>query len=189
MKSKKAGILLIVALTTGLVAQSKTPGISAVARSGSITGNRYTNSFFSLSAETPEATFTLNPTINAQADSARLVQVIGKPTDWDNTFTFAILADSLARYPQLQSSTQYVRSVRHILEKQGLPTVKEEFPIMIGGLPFTGTILEEHVDNGKKYYRGLYATFLRGYILSFDAEASSQDKVNGLVQRIVKFTN
>lgn len=63
------------------------------------------------------------------------------------------------------------RSVRHQLEKEGLPTVHEEFPISIGGVQFTGAILQEHLPSGQTYYRGMFSIFRNGYILSFDAEA------------------
>jgi hypothetical protein len=75
------------------------------------------------------------------------------------------------------------------LEIEGLPAVREEFPLTIGGVEFTGAILEEHVPAGRKYYRGMYSTFRNGYILSFDAEAASENKLNELVTRLVKFTN
>jgi len=137
----------------------------------------------------PNATFQLNPLVNAAGERARLLQVLAKPVKWEDTYTFAVLADSLNKYPQLQSPAQYVRSVRHQLEKGGLLTVREEFPISIGAIQFTGTILQESVPAGRKYYRGMYSTFCNGYILSFDAEAASEDKLNELVARIVTFTN
>jgi hypothetical protein len=181
---------LTICVVATLYAQTRRgPGISEVTSSSSVNGNSYSNSFFGLSVETLEATFTLNPTVFAQADIARLVQINSKNNNWVDTFTFAVVADSLARHPQLQSPAQYVRSVLQQRVKKHQPVVKEEFPITISGLQFTGTILEEHLENGRKYYHGLYVTFRRGYILSFDAEASSPDKLNALVQRSVKFTN
>lgn len=181
---------MTICVVATLSAQTKSAAnISDISSSSSVTGNVFTNSFFSLRVGTPDATFTLNPTLYTQANMARLVQIIGKQNNWVDTFTFAVIADSLARHPQLQSSAPYIRGVRQQLEKEGMPVVKEEFPITIGGVQFTGTILEEHVENGRKYYRGLYATFRRGYILSFDVEASSQDKLNALVTQAVKFTN
>lgn len=163
--------------------------ISVVAASGAVSGNRYTNSFFKLSVDSFNATLQLNPLVNTSGQRARLVQVLAKPTNWEDTYTFAVLADCLTEYPQLESLTQYVRSVRHELEKEGLSTVREEFPISIGGMQFAGAILEEHVPAGRKYYRGMYSTFRNGYILSFDVEAPSEAKLNELVVTAVKFTN
>lgn len=49
-----------------------------------------------------------------------------------------------------------------------------------------GAILQKQQE-GRKYYRGVYATFRNGYILSFDAEAASEDKLNKLLAGIVSF--
>lgn len=134
----------------------------------------------------PNATLELNPRVNRGEQRARLVQVLSKQGKWEDTYTFAVLADSLAKYPQLQSPAHYVRSVRHQLERQGLPTVREEFPITIAGVQFTDAVLQEQVASGQKYYRGMYTTFRDGYILSFDAEAASENKLNDLVRRLIK---
>jgi hypothetical protein len=179
-------LVLVAAEITGLAAQSKkAPDISTVASTGAVAEGKYTNSFFRLTVAAPNATFEVNPLLNKEGGRARLVQVLSKGTTFDNTYTLAVLADTLARYPQLQSRPHYVRCVRHQLEKEGLATVREEFPITISGAEFTGAILEEHVPEGRKYYRGMYSAFHDGFILSFDVEAASPEKVNELVVRVV----
>jgi len=183
------GTVLLLVVATSAVAQSKQPvDISGVTATGVVSGNRYTNSFFKLTVDAHNATLQSNPVVSATGQRARLVQVQAEPTNWEDTYTFAVLADSLSGYPQLQSSAQYVRSVRHQLEKEGLPTVREEFPVAIAGVQFTGAIVQEHVPAGRKYYRGIYATFRKGYVLSFDAEAATENKLNELVTRMVTFT-
>ena len=69
----------------------------------------------------------------------------------------------------------------------GLQTVREEFPINIAGQDFVGVVLQEQVPNGKNYYRGFYTTFRKGYILTFDVEAPSPEKLSELVTTLVKF--
>jgi hypothetical protein len=160
--------------------------ISTVAATGVVSENRYTNSFFKLTIYAPNATLELNPLVNTAEQRARLVQILSKQAKWEDTYTFAMMADSLTRHPNLQSPAHYVRSVRHQLERQGLPTVREEFPITIAGVHFTGAVLEEQVVSGQKHYRGVYTTFRDGYILSFDAEAASENKLNDLVRQLVK---
>jgi hypothetical protein len=160
-------VVLVAAAITDVAAQGKkTPDISTVASAGAVADGKYT-------------------LVNKEGGRARLVQVLAKQIAFDNTYTFAVLADTLAKYPQLQSATQYVRSVRHQLEREGLPTVREEFPITISGVDFTGAILEEHVPEGRKYYRGMYSAFRDGFVLSFDVEAASPEKINELVVRVV----
>jgi len=190
MKTAAVAFVLILGASAILVAQTKkSVKISTVAASGTVSESRYTNSFFNLTIDAPGATLKLSPIVNAAGQRARLLQAVVKAPTWDDTYTFAVLAESLAKHPDLQSSAQYLQSVRQELEKEGHATVREEFPLTIAGVSFTGVILREQVPSGKDHYRGLYATFRDGYILSFDAEASSEAKLNELVGRVVKFVN
>lgn len=193
---KSAAILtIIVAAGCPLICAAQVPHTQAphkvdiliVVASSSIAKDQYRNGFFKLVVDAPNATLHLNPVLNNQAQRARLLQVLSNPTTWDETYTFAVLADAISNYPTLESAEHYVRSVRHQLENEGLSTVQDEFSMPIGGVPFSGAILQEHNESGRKYYRGLFATFREGYILSFDVEAASPDKVKNLVTRLVRF--
>lgn len=177
--------VVLVAASITAAESTKTPDISTVASAGKVADGKYTNSFFKLTVAAPDATLELNPLVNKEGGRARLVQVLAKQTTFENTYTIAVLADTLAKYPQLQFPALYVRSVRHQLERDGLTTVREEFPITISGVEFTGAILEEHTPQGRKYYRGMYSAFRDGFILSFDVEAASPEKVNELLVRVV----
>ena len=189
-KSIITAILLTVSLLAISLAQTKKPAdISTVIAAGTVDGSRYTNPYFKLTIDAPNATLALNPLVSPVGARARLLQVQSKQAEWNDRYTFAVLADTLTEYPQLQSPAQYVRSVRHQLEKGGMPTVREEFQITIAGVGFTGAVLQEQVPSGQKYYRGLYTTFRSGYILSFDVEAPSEDKLNQVVSRLVRFMN
>ncbi len=190
MKNTIIAAIVLIGLITVSPAQTKKPvDISAVAATGAVTENRYTNSFFKLTVEAPNATLQLNPVVNTKGQFARLLQVASKSTKWEDTYTLSMSADSLTINPQVQSPAQYVRSVRHQLEREGLPTVREEFPIAIAGVQFTGAVLQQQEQSGQKYYRGIYATFRNGYVLTFDVEAASQDQLNKLVTRLVKLMN
>ena len=189
-KSIITAILLAVSLVAISLAQTKKPAdISTVIAAGTVDGSRYTNPYFKLTIDAPNATLALNPLVSPVGARARLLQVQSKQAEWNDRYTFAVLADTLTEYPQLQSPAQYVRSVRHQLEKGGMPTLREEFQITIAGVGFTGAVLQEQVPSGQKYYRGLYTTFRSGYILSFDVEAPSEDKLNQVVSRLVRFMN
>lgn len=124
-------IVMVVAMAAVLVAQSdRPPDVTTVAAAGSVTKFGYTNSYFKLSILAPSATVNLNPLVNASGSRARLVQVLSDGKNWNETYTFAVLADALANYhPPLESTAIYVRSIRHNLEREGLSTVKEEFPV------------------------------------------------------------
>jgi hypothetical protein len=66
--------------------------------------------------------------------------------------------------------------------------VREEFPITITGVQFTGAILEQQVQ-GRRYCRGIYATFRNSYVLTFDVEAPSPEQLNKLLTEAVKFVD
>lgn len=189
MSQLTAKLVLFLTLASLLAAQNdKPPNITTVANEGSVTKFGYTNSYFKLSIVAPKATVKLNPLVNASGGRARLVQVLSDGKNWDDTYTFAVLADALANYhPPLESTTQYVRSVRHKLEKEGLSTVKEEFPITIAGTQFIGAILQEQTPEGRKYFRGMYSTFLNSYVLTFDVEAASEAKLTEMLAHMVVF--
>jgi hypothetical protein len=185
MKLTVSLIALVSILAGGIGAQnSKAVDISAVAAAGRVSDSKYSNSLLRIIVEDPNGTLQANPLLNKEAGRARLVQILSKQNTWEDTYTFAVLADTLARYPQLQSPAHYVRSVRHQLEKEGLATLREEFPITISGVQFTGAVMQQEVG-GRKHCRGLYTTFRDGLILSIDAEAATEDKLNALVKRSV----
>jgi hypothetical protein len=191
MKTAFFGCVLILGAWAGASAQQaeKDANISTVVASGKVSDNRYENSFFKLAVDAPNATVEMNPVVNTTGQYARLVQVLSKKATWESTYSFSVTAEpltNLAKYPNTQPGL-YVRSIRHQLEREGLLTVREEFPISIGGEQFTGAILQVQEGNGRKHYRGIYTAFRRGYILSLDAEASSEVKLNEMVTRMVKF--
>jgi hypothetical protein len=184
-------VLALIITTVGVLASSAqikhSADISAVAAAGDVTDGGYTNSYLNLRVDAPNATLQLNPIVNVKGQYARLLQVEAKPSTWEQTFTLSVSADSLTVNPQVTSAVQYVRSVRHQLEREGLPTVREEFPITIAGVQFTGAVLEQQAQ-GRKYYRGIYATFRNSYVVTLDATAPSPEQLDKLVTRTVTFT-
>ncbi len=76
--------------------------------------------------------------------------------------------------------------MRHQLEKEGLTTVQEESPLTISGLPFVQAIMKT-TGQDRPHYQGMYTTFLRGYIVSLQVEAPSQERLKEIVQTMVNF--
>lgn len=187
---RTVSLIWSISIFVGAIAAQKptAPNISAVAAAGQVSNGKYSNSLLKLTVEAPNGTLQINPLVNQEQGRARLLQILSKPGAWEDTYTFAVLVDTLARYPQLQSPAQYVRSVRHQLETEGLATLREEFPLSIRGVQFTGAIMQQEVD-GKKHCRGLYTTFRDGLIISFDVEATTEEKLNSLVTRAVNLGN
>jgi hypothetical protein len=106
MKTAGLRIALILGVMAAAGAQDKKPAdISTVAASGAVSGNRYTNSFFTLSVDAPNATLQLNPLINTAAERARLMQVMAQPAKWEDTYTIAVLADFPDQVPSIAVSS------------------------------------------------------------------------------------
>lgn len=183
----KLAVLLLSLILFSSAQTQKFVGISEVSAAGTLKDDKYTNAFLEFSVKASNSTQTLNPSVQTSAQRARLVQIEAKPTTWENTYTFAVIADLLAVNPLTKKPSDYIQALRRSLEHQGFPTVREEFPIKISGLDFTGAVFQEQVPNGRKYYRGIYTTFRKGYILTFDVEAPSEEKLNELVTTAVKF--
>lgn len=183
-------LFLVAALLLGLLAAAQPPqtaDMQTVAQSGKVTDTQYTNAYFHLTCTLPESELHLNPLIQTESPRARMLQAHHTPAELQDRYNFAVAAEPLSKYATLKTTEQYVRSVRHMFEKEGLKTVKEEFPVDIGGAHFTGTILEEQEPGTIKHYRGMYSAFRRGYILTFDVEAASPEKLDEIVKRVVKF--
>jgi len=187
MSKTSLTVLVNLVLTLALAVQSADADISAVVHAGSVESDRYENTFFHLTLTAEHADWQAPSFVNVEGRRARLVDALSRSLAWEDTYTFSILADSLLNHPQLESTTIYVRSVRHQLEKQGLQTIREEFPIDVSGTHFIGAILREN-DRGRAHVRGMYSTLLNGYVLSLDVTASSEDRLRRLVTTMLEFT-
>ena len=165
-------------LSAAQAAQKPKNDISSVVAAGTVNGDVYTNTYFRISVSAPKAHFTAPSLVNAPGKRARLVQVVYDSGDGALNYTIAVLADSLENYPKDMPVGVYVRSVRHQLEKEGLITVREEFPTLISGVPFTGAILKVPEKPNFGYFRGMYSTFLNGYVVSIEVQGRNEERIN-----------
>jgi hypothetical protein len=187
MKKLILALATIIVLAGVCVAQTAPKDISSVVAAGKVNANRYENAYFGLTLAADDADWKAPSFVNVEGRRARLVDAFSKSAIWEKIYTFSILADLLSNHPQLKSTTQYVRSVRHQLEREGLQTIREEFPIEVSGIPFTGAVLKESYDGGRVHVRGMYSTFMNGYILTLDVTAPSEERLQQLVSSMVKF--
>jgi hypothetical protein len=179
-------LLVCLMLTMVCVTQTATKDISSVIAAGKFISNRYQNDYLGLVFIAEGGHVKAGSVTNVAGKRARLVEALSDSGEPDSSYSFSILVDSLANYPQMKSSAQYVRSVRHSLEKEGLQTIREEFPIEISGMPFTGAIMEVP-GRQVPYFRGLYSTFTGGYVVSFDLTAQKKDVIEKLASSLVQF--
>jgi hypothetical protein len=188
MRAHSPALLFLLLLAPVVVQpqQKRTKDISAVYAEGKIGGSEYKNNYFGLTLVAAPGQFTEGGFVNPQGNRARLIDVQNNSTNYQDRFEIAVLADSLAANPKIHSPEQYARSVRHQFEKENMETREVESPVQISGLKFVHAILKAK-DGANVYYRGVYTTFLNGYILSLDVSAATPGKIAQLVTKAIKF--
>jgi hypothetical protein len=185
-----ASIFLFVLLSCSALAYSqdkRANDISTVYAEGKINGTEYKNDYFGLTLTAEPGHFVHGDFISSEGKRARLVVVQDNSSNFEDKFEIAVLADSLAANPLIHAPEQYVRSVRHQLEKEGMDTDKAETTLQVSGLPFVQAILKGN-DGGHMHYRAIYTTFLNGYIFSLDVSAPNPEKIALVVKRAVKLS-
>lgn len=178
--------LLCFGLSLASAQDRATKNISAIYAEGKVSGNEYVNKYFGITLSSEHGTFTQGGFVSPAGTRARLIDVQYNAASWQNKFSIAVLADSLSANPLVRAPEEYVRAVRHQFEKQGMITVRTESTVEVSGLSFVRAILKVNETGGTRY-RGIYTTFLRGYILSLDVSATTPEKVDQLVTKAVRF--
>jgi hypothetical protein len=108
---------------------------SVVAAAGKVNNDVYSNAYFGMSLTAPKAKFTAPSLVNIAGRRARLVNIVYNSPQGAMNYTLGLMGESLENFPKGMPTALYVRSVRHQLERDGLPTHGEEFPVTISGVP------------------------------------------------------
>jgi len=187
-KSMKNAVVigLTILASAASVGQAGKSDISSVVAAGNVTGDVYKNAYFGISLTAPSGKFTAPSLVNVEGRRARFVNIVYDSPDGAKNYTIGLLADSLENYPKGMSTTVYVRSVRHQLERDGLPTEREEFPITISGRNFIGAILKVPEKENFGYRRGIYSIFLNGYVVSLEVQARDEARIREVLAFAVK---
>ena len=189
--------LLVVGMALWLssAAQGQAPksDISSVAAAGKVNGDVYQNSYFGITLSAPKAHWSVRGPISVQQRQGRLIHAVydsGRPERGpEENCTLALLVDSLESFPKGTSTELYVRRARHRLEGDNLKTYREEFPLTVSGIPFTGTVFRffERPDFG--YYRGLYSTALNGYFVTIEVQCGREENLQKLLSSALSITS
>jgi hypothetical protein len=166
--------------------QTLTADIDAVVAAGKVTSNQYNNDYFALTVTADDGVIQAPSLVNRDAQRARLADASSNAKMGEKRYSVGLLVDAQAKNPLIHSPEQYIRAVRQQLQKDGLETVREEFPIDVSGVAFVGAVMKATV-RGNVYYRGLYGTFLNGYILSFDIKADTPERLTTLISTVIRF--
>jgi hypothetical protein len=158
--------------------------IKTVYNGGRVHGHEYRNDYFGITLTVEEAEFTAGSFLSADEKRARLVDAVAKK--FEDRYEIAILADQLSANPAIHSAEQYLRSVRHGLEREGEQTVDEKFTLEITGVQFVGATLKV-TEDGVVHYRGIFTTLMKGYILNLDVAAATPERTKLLAKSKVRF--
>jgi len=181
-------VCLTLSVTAATLGQAAKSDISSVVAAGNVNGDVYKNGYFGVSLTAPSAKFTAPSLVNVEGRRARLVNIVYDSPEGAKNYTIGLLADSLENYPKGMSTTVYVRSVRHQLERDGLITEREEFPITISGMGFIGAVLKVPEKPNFGYRRGIYSIFLNGYVISLEVQARNEERIQQVLSSATRIT-
>jgi hypothetical protein len=184
MRYQKLAILtFFILLLPSFVAAQTVKDIKAVFAEGNVANGQYKNDYFGVTLTPANGRFTQGGFVSPEGHRARLIDVQSNASNWEEKYEIAILADAPSASPLVTSPTVYVRSLRHQLEREGFQTLQEEAPLKISGLSFVYATMKVGGE-GHPHYRGLYTTFLNGYIVSLDVSAASVDRLNHVLRMV-----
>lgn len=162
--------------------------LAKIAQSGFIDAGKYQNSILQLTIDVHDA-----QTATSAATGEKLVRIaeISSAPNVPDKFAITVLIDTLSSYPDLKSPEPYVRTVAHQFEAQGFSLLHQEPLRIIDGVSFGAAVMQ--VPDSQKHnsfaccYRGFYSAFRFGYILTFVIDATSEARLNELVNMRVHF--
>ena len=150
--------------------------IKTIAAAGHVNGKEYQNSYFGVSVQLPEPNEHLILNGLVAENRAILLEAVNEKGDVQQWHNFVIVAHS-ADIPGLSSTAQFVRSLRHQLEGEGLQTMRAEIPVTIGGHEFIESDLK--MDSKDKYYwKAVMLTQIKGYMFGFWMEAVNKEQLD-----------
>jgi hypothetical protein len=152
--------------------------VKTVAAKGQRIGSDYKNDYFRVTVHIPQPnTWEKINTIVAD-DRAQLLEAVNTKGPREQRHTFVIVVHS-RNIQGLRSIAQYVRSVRHMYEREGFETVTSEVPVKYAGHQFIQSILVKN-DPAERFYKGIACTMLNGYIFGFWFEGAKEIEVRKL---------
>lgn len=175
-------VLLTVAATPHHKAygrSAKSADIKAVVAEGRLTGAEYVNNYFRVIVHIPQPNTWKKINTIVDTDRAQLLEAVNAKGPRAQRHNFAIIVHS-SNIPGLRSLAQYVRSVRHMYEREGLETVASEIVVKYAGHQFIQSILVND-DPGERFYKGISCTMLNGYIFGFWVEGANEAGVRKLL--------
>jgi hypothetical protein len=151
----------------------KTPDMKTVAAAGHVKGTEYANSYFGVSVRLPQPNEHLILNGLVAENRAILLEAVNGKGESQKRRKFVIVAYS-SDIPGLTSTTQFVRSVRHQLEREGFQTTRAEVRVVMEGHEFIRSDLKMKSEN---YWKAIILTQIKGYMFGFWMEAATEEEL------------
>jgi hypothetical protein len=161
--------------------QAKVADVKTIASVGRMNGHTYRNDYFHVNVQIPTLSTYIHANTIIGDNRAQLVEA-GRPDgamQLRHTFVLAIHAKTEA---DPEYTTRFVRSVRHMYEREGFETLTAESVIAYSGRTFVYSVLRRKAEGQNvEYYKGICFTELNGYMFGYWGEAFTQDQLNKLM--------
>jgi len=161
------------------VPPAQTADIKTVVAQGRVVGTDYKNDYFHVVVHIPQPNTYQDINTIVTENRAQLLNAANTTGPMEQRHSFAIVIHSV-NIPGLQSTAQFVRSVRHNLEREGLETISSEVPVSIDAHTFIQSTLKKSVP-GERFFKGISCTLLKGYIFGFWVEAANEAELNKML--------
>lgn len=144
---------------------AKVADIKTVVAKGQLIGSDYKNDYFRVTVHIPQPNTWEKINTIVGDDRAQLLQAANTKGPREQRHTFIIIVHS-GKIPGLRSIAQYVRSVRHMYEREGLQTVGSEISVKYAGHQFVQSILRSN-NPAERFYRGDFMHYAKWLHIRF----------------------
>ncbi len=151
--------------------------ISRALRAAVIDGTRYRNDYFGITFTADGADLATPPLSANRGSAIRLVEAVATNSTRSDRYALLISADPISKYPTIKLQSQYLGILSFASEREGAKKSRQDFPFIISGVQFAGSILKQPDGPNANHFIGLFTTTRKGYFLSFDITAATEQQV------------
>jgi hypothetical protein len=157
--------------------ETSSTDIPRLVSAATIDGTRYRNDYFGITFTANGAELTTPPLAANRGSAIRLVQAVATDSEISNRYALLVSADPISKYPMIKLQSQYLGILSFASEREGAKKSRGDFPFMISGVQFMGAILKQTDGPNQRHFVGLFTTARKGYFLSLDITAATEQQV------------
>jgi hypothetical protein len=159
------------------VKETSTTDISGLVSAAAIDGTHYRNDYFGITFAADGAELDIPPLSDNRTTWIRLVDAVAANPNPAERYALSVLADPISKYPTLKLDTQYLGILARSSQREGAKKVRSDFPFVVSGVQFMGTILKHSDSPNTSHFVGLFTTTRKGYFLSLHITAATEQQV------------